>query len=721
MADTPVFNPDSFMAGRAGTPATAAPAAPAVAFNPDEFMAKRESDQSTKEKQEGSFWGGFKNGSGIVSTIHSAFSNPGEFFGSLTGYNDAKAAKDAWDKGDKKTAAIKALSLITNNPASRVANSVSGGLVDASIDQAKKAKESFKSGDYDMAIGHAATAALPIFAGATNGVAKMKKASKEIESDPNFKNLSTADKLNLFANHPDVIEGMGMISGNVADLPLGEGIGKMITLPSAVKSKFNVDPIPGAINTFKLKSGDPAFTTRLPGAMKDILDEAPIGQDGQPVLKTPTHTYNAATEAINKHEALYDSYIANAEKNGTKVPGDAIADAYINSVPRTWAKQNPKEFGEIVDKYNQLYRGRDLSVRELDTIREDMNSQAYSHNQKGAGVRNSDTGMGTSGAEAQAVADAARELLYKAIDPLHDGSIVRSIKQRVGDLTRFRNSAKDMITPVAGEAPLTQAGAIGEAARKVANIPGQVATGHLDANPLDIRNEAFGGKTNAMIEKIFKAVKDLPKDQFPGPVNPPPLPPAPATQAALPPSSFPVGVSGVTVPDLAGQIQQGANAMNVGPKQLPEAQFIGRATQPPVRRGGVSRQLEPPTPGEPPINVQPSGPALPPRTESASATGPAANPNAIGSDTARPMPGEKSGRLQDVIRETEGNPSPEVAMRNPDTGKITYHSESEAKALRDHGRLPKDTKFYKIGDKVKLKGGGEATIKGFNSDGSFSY
>ena len=126
---------------------------------------------------------GFLHGVVQGSSLLSALAHPIDTFAHLTGIDEAKEAKDAWDKGDHYGAAVKALHVITSNPASRIAN----GIVDTSKDQAKKAIKAFHEGDYQGAIMHAGTTLVPLLASGANGADLVKQGAEEASKTPRLR------------------------------------------------------------------------------------------------------------------------------------------------------------------------------------------------------------------------------------------------------------------------------------------------------------------------------------------------------------------------------------------------------------------------------------------------------------------------------------------------------------------------------------------------------
>ena len=157
---------------------------------------------------------GFVHGAVKGSSLLSMLAHPIDTFTQMTGIDDAKAAKEAWDKGDKFTAAAKALQAITSNPGTRAAAS----LGDASKDQASKAVSAFHKGDYSGSLLHAATAALPIFAPAANGADLVNQGVKEVTQAPGYDKQPVEDRFAAVLNHPKVREGLGNVAGNAFDV-----------------------------------------------------------------------------------------------------------------------------------------------------------------------------------------------------------------------------------------------------------------------------------------------------------------------------------------------------------------------------------------------------------------------------------------------------------------------------------------------------------------------
>lgn len=133
-------------------------------------------------------------------------------------------------------------------------------------------------------------------------------------------------------------------------------------------------------------------------------------------------------------------------------------------------------------------------------------------------------------------------------------------------------------------------------------------------------------------------------------------------QRMLPAASSPVGVSGVIVPDMAGQIQQGVNRLQSGPRQLPPASqpmngitvpdYTGQAIQGTKQLTGGPPQIEAPQPGQPPTNILPTGPG---------AIGPAGTTPIHSVEEGIPLPGERGGNLLDIPKPWE-QPTPKSSL-----------------------------------------------------------
>ena len=175
----------------------------------------------SQPKDEPGFVHGVVKGSSLLSAIR----HPIDTFTQLTGIDEAKEAKDAWDRGDKYTAAAKAMHVLMSNPATRIA----GSLVDTSKDQVKKAVNAFHQGDYDGVINHGGAALIPLFAPAVNGRDLIKEGQEDLAKEPGFDQQSASERWHNTINNPKVREGLGNAVGNafdfVAPKVISEGAG----------------------------------------------------------------------------------------------------------------------------------------------------------------------------------------------------------------------------------------------------------------------------------------------------------------------------------------------------------------------------------------------------------------------------------------------------------------------------------------------------------------
>jgi hypothetical protein len=183
---------------------------------------------------------GFLPGAVRGSSLLSALAHPIDTFTHLTGIDEARDAKDAWDKGDHFGAAVKALQVLTSNPSTRIGQ----GLVETSKDQASRAIKAFHEGDYQGAITHAATATLPMFASAANGADLVKQGSEEASKTPDFDKKSIADKWAAVMGNENVREGLGNVVGNAADFAVPEGAAK---LGGAVRTRLVKAGVPESL------------------------------------------------------------------------------------------------------------------------------------------------------------------------------------------------------------------------------------------------------------------------------------------------------------------------------------------------------------------------------------------------------------------------------------------------------------------------------------------
>ena len=440
--------------------------------------------------------------------------------------------------------------------------------------------------------------------------------------------------------------------------PLAMAMGATDKIPDAgagVSRLTRADPTVAVTRALRPTPSNPDFPIDLPRAISLVKAANPRGLRGfKPSVENgQLNIAPAVDRAIAMHQEALQPWLERAE--GQRFSGQPVIEATRAAAGRLLPSEAPS--GErLIEQAHQDYG--DFTPQELRDRLTLLNQRLSSFYNRAPGAQSaalSDIPEAVLKAQRDAVADT----LYRGLDPENEGAGPRLIQSRTGDLIDLRDAALRRNNAIVSEQPVTPL------ERLLNPVKGMIQ--HVLPSKVSGLSFSEGsGRSLPLLRKAFNAVPEteganelgsLPR---PGPRSlmaatdtSGPIPAAARDFSSvgsdfgvpriklLPAASSPVGVSGTIVPDLAGDIRRGANAMNTGPLQLPPAQFEGRLTQPPVRRGGTTRLLPAPEPGQPPVNVLPTGPG---------AIGPAANPNAYGPDVPREAGGELGGRLLDVLR-----------------------------------------------------------------------
>jgi len=189
MADQSTFDPEQFFSGQSSKPqqaastASVAPVAPATnsggSFDPNAFLDAKNPEVAANKNTSSK-----DNNPGFLSNLWDQTGG-----GAIKGAQqllDTKGLGDAWDhlkKGELKEAAKKygdwvVKGIEEGGPQGRMAK----GLLSTSVDQAKKAHDAVKAGNYHQALAHAGAATLPIIAPSANAASDLENGKTDLPS-----------------------------------------------------------------------------------------------------------------------------------------------------------------------------------------------------------------------------------------------------------------------------------------------------------------------------------------------------------------------------------------------------------------------------------------------------------------------------------------------------------------------------------------------------------
>lgn len=432
---------------------------------------------------------------------------------------------------------------------------------------------------------------------------------------------------------------------------------------AAASKAFTVDPRIAVTRALRPTPSNPDFPEQIPQTLNAIKAANPGYKPG--IENGQLNLGPAADRAIKMHQEALEPWLQRAA--GQRFSGQPIIDA----TRRATSEMLPSESQSgqsLMDRAHADY-GTDFEPQELRDRLALLNQRMQPFYNKSPNAQSSALAdIPESVLKAQR--DATADTLYRGLDPENEGAGPRLIQSRTGNLIDLRDAAARRNNAIVAEQPLTPFGKV------VDPIKGMIR--HLmpgKASGLAF-SEGSEGRSLPMLRRAFNAADEteganelgmLPRPRprslpAPGDTSGPipaaardfaaadPMAYASRTPRLLGPATSPVGTNGVIVPDLAGAMERDARAMNAGPRQLGPASspigvsgtivpdIVGRSSR---GNGGSQKLLPAPASGQPPTNVLPTGPG---------AIGPAANSNAYGPDVARPLPGQRGGRLIDILK-----------------------------------------------------------------------
>lgn len=516
------------------------------------------------------------------------------------------------------------------------------------VDQGKKAYQDVTHGRYSEAVGHTAAALLP-------GIGPM-----------------AADIADTAGGEPAMPPGKQVEPPRPADVAGAVGktavdVGVPLAVGGAVKGAralTKVDPTIAAVRIWKPTPSDSGFTERLPTALSQVKAHAT-----EPISGNET-ALKAIDNAISGHQQAYENWMDQARSAGVTAPGNPIVQATAQAIPDTMWRERPAEAQAIIDRAQRAYGEQNLTVDQLDRLRAAKNAELDAFYDKAEGKQIASEIAGTPLAVVKSQVEALRDGLYSALDPQGQGLGPRQIKRQQGDIIDLRDAALRRRNTIIGEKSVSTGEAIKRGLAGIADIPGKAVTGKLgEGTPINGPSDPLIRRMFDAVEPaeplpqppqinpaqklIGGTVAPLPPQQSQGQAQPVPgvtqthgFSPTPAqtfrmpagpdssgpvpqfvppnmgstSTRLLPAASSPVGVSGVIAPDMAGQIQEGVKQFDAGPRQLPAAtssvgvsgtiapDYTGQAIQGTKQFTGGPPQIAAPEPGQPPLNVLPTGP-----------------------------------------------------------------------------------------------------------------
>lgn len=522
-------------------------------------------------------------------------------------------------------------------------------------------------------------------------------------------NLLTRGGIALAGGSPEAQEFGGSAAGDVAGIGAGVGAGRAIAKgggfgtrpevaatralrPTPSNSDFPESPVlPETLSRIAAANETPF----MPGPMRRIMSSIGVNlPGGQSTPYSPAvengrlNLIPAAGKAADIHAQALEPYFDRME--GTTVNHEPIVQATKNAV----GSMLPSEQGSpaaqgLVARADTDYQN--LGPREMASRLADLNKKLQSYYGKSdAGKSAALTDMPEAVLKAQR--DAVADTLYRHLDPENEGAGPREIQSRRGDILDLMNDAKRRNNAIVAEQPTTRFGEMMEPLRPLLRrLPGsQMFYGHQNG-PGFAFTEGSQGRSLPLLRKAFENVdvtagkNDL--DSLPRPglrLLGPATDTSGAYRAAgdfgsigsdyepqvrlLEAPKGPIGVSGVTAPDYAGQIKRGATNMDIGPRQIEApANPMGSSARGPIvpdiigassrGKGGGQYLLPAPEHGTPPVNVLPRGPAG--AEHAAGSSGPVP---ITSTETPRPAPGVRGGRLMDILQSFRDRQFPEDAQ-----------------------------------------------------------
>ena len=432
--------------------------------------------------------------------------------------------------------------------------------------------------------------------------------------------------------------------GGVVGGGLANKAGKVTV--NAVKQATAVNPRVAVTRALRPTPSNPDFAERIPETISAIKAANPGFEPA--VVDGKLNLVDAAQKTANFYRDALDPWFKRAE--GQAISGEPIARATESAVAQMLPTERAAVGQKLIDQA-WADHGSDFTPAELQDRLELLNKRLRSYYNGSPGQQSAALGD-VPEAVLKAQRDAVADTLYKALDPENNGEGPRLIQARRSDALDFLEAANKRNNAIVAEQPATPIGEFLDPLKRGVKhlLPWQVNSGLAFA-------EGSEGKSLPLLKRAFKGVdasegaNELGSLPQPGPksIAAPPDTSGPVPGAGdfasvgsefapkiklLPAASSQVGVSGTTVPDIVGRSARG--------------------------KGGPQGLLPPPQAGQPPINVQPSGPG---------AIGPSGTTPLRSTEAPIPAEGVRGGRMADVVRSRTGNEAPIDVPFQPSTQK----------------------------------------------------
>lgn len=322
--------------------------------------------------------------------------------------------------------------------------------------------------------------------------------------------------------------------------------------------------------------------------------------------------YLAKEVGPKAQQRFYDTYdqIVAPVRDRIRVSGKELADELRAMVPQDIIRGPHSQY---VSNLISNLEMSEPSIRDLETLRESINSYTAPLKAKSAAGQSLATRQDTADVGAlDKLGAIVREKLYGSIEAQQPGA-----GEAAAEAMRKYGAVKEATDQIAGLITAAQKGSTPTDAHRarLAAKGGLEATAGFKHAAIASFLRAFGAGEDTIDRALMKAFSKYDVGPTPMPLDSPVLGAALPLNRRLAAPTGPVGVSGVTVPDVAGQVTTNANKIAAGPRMLPAPTLpVGvSGTTMPDARGQIidlvnqetsgQRMLPPATPGGPARNV----------------------------------------------------------------------------------------------------------------------
>lgn len=419
--------------------------------------------------------------------------------------------------------------------------------------------------------------------------------------------------------------------------------------PRAVKTNFKQ-----ALETAapEIKAAEPALGRKIGGRYKD----ADV-QPGHGIEDTLAATKIAKERLWNNIQKATEGQNA----MGLQIDLTPLGRAEAAAIPKHIAMENPELYARMQAEAIARWQGKSASLKEADALLHDYNAQlrgeyaSFPPDQRAALISKPHI------ASLDARAEATRQAIYGTLERNTGTPAVRNAMKRYGSLmeverelyprlnvetrqnpdslseqvSKWSSAAKALKGAITGNpADVVEAGMATHAAKWIKDsnkadtilrrafskydgkqAPFQMPAPFKPAGLLEAGPRRMGGMKQDIPIDAAGNTRRVPGDPMPQWIQDLRNVGRYPERLALPPASSQIGVSGTTVPDILGRSPRG--------------------------KGGPVGLLSAPQPGQPPLNILPTGPG---------AIGPAGTVPELSYETPYPLEGELGGGLLDGIR-----------------------------------------------------------------------